>query len=110
LNLSSVKTGLKVYAFTINLYNRYTEAKGLALVPLPPYRPPGASYHAGTSYQVMDWLSRRAAEGTPFDVVHFPDWQGHGYFSALARRMRTPGMRHTRVVVGPLYKLNPADP
>jgi glycosyltransferase involved in cell wall biosynthesis len=80
-------------------------ARGLALVPLPPYRPPGASYHAGTSYQVMDWLSRRTAAGAAFDVAHFPDWQGHGYFSALARRMFTPGLRRTRVVVmvhGPL--------
>ena len=53
----------------------------------------------------MDWLSRRTAEGNPYDVVHFPDWQGHGYFSALARRMGTPGLLHTRVVVmihGPL--------
>ena len=44
----------------------YNAAKGLELVPLPTYRPPGASYHAATSYQVMDWL---VSQQRPFDVV-----------------------------------------
>ena len=30
--------------------------------------------------QAMLWLQERA-----FDVVHFADWQGHGYYTLLAK-------------------------
>eukprot|EP00899_Mesostigma_viride_P008399 jgi/Mesvir1/17560/Mv08804-RA.2 len=62
-------------------WEAFYAAKNISLVALPSYRPPGVGYHTGTSYQVYDWLSQHA-----FDVVHFPDWQGHSYYSLLAKR------------------------
>uniref|UniRef100_A0A061SGY1 Glycosyl transferase family 1 n=1 Tax=Tetraselmis sp. GSL018 TaxID=582737 RepID=A0A061SGY1_9CHLO len=62
----------------------------------------GAStgYHSGTAFMVYDWLRQRS-----FDVVHFPDWQGHGYFSLLAKHLGTDFARTTMccMVHGPLY-------
>jgi hypothetical protein len=33
--------------------------------------------------QAMLWLQERN-----FDVVHFADWQGHGYYTLLAKHSR----------------------
>ena len=38
--------------------------------------------YSATSYQVFLWLQDHHAR---FDVVHFPEWQGLGYYSLLAK-------------------------
>ncbi len=48
-------------------------------------RNPSVGHHAATSQAVYEWLSARERSGNPFDVVHFPDWQGHGCFALLAK-------------------------
>jgi glycosyltransferase involved in cell wall biosynthesis len=48
-----------------------------ASVRLPHYNPRRA-------YELYRWLLARE----PFDVVHFPECQGHGYYAVLARRQR----------------------
>ena len=59
---------------------------GIDLLPVgfvPRY---GSSYHASMSYEAFLKL-RTLHEGDPFDVIHFPDWQGHGYYALLAKRL-----------------------
>ena len=57
------------------------DAHGIQFVPLPP---PAIALDAlpgmATSYEAYLWLRERE-----FDVIRFPDWQGHGYYTALAR-------------------------
>ncbi|MBV9838063.1 MAG: glycosyltransferase [Solirubrobacterales bacterium] len=38
-----------------------------------------------TAYELYAWLRERDGDGC-FDIVHFPDCQGHGYYAVLARR------------------------
>jgi glycosyltransferase involved in cell wall biosynthesis/GT2 family glycosyltransferase len=56
-------------------------ALGIEFVPLPP---PAIALDAradiATSYEAYRWLRKRE-----FDVVRFPDWRGHGYYTALAK-------------------------
>lgn len=56
-------------------------ARGIQFIPLPP---PAIALDtlAGTaaSYEAYLWLKERE-----FDVIRFPDWQGHGYYTALAK-------------------------
>jgi glycosyltransferase involved in cell wall biosynthesis len=57
--------------------------KGIRLVPLPP---PTLPYkdgdHLFRSYEVYAWLKKHA-----FDVIHFHEWHGRGYYSCLAKRL-----------------------
>ncbi|QDZ22442.1 glycosyltransferase [Chloropicon primus] len=46
----------------------------------------GSSYHASVSYEAYVTL-RDLHASAPFDVVHFPDWQGHGYYALLAKHL-----------------------
>lgn len=39
--------------------------------------------HAHRSLTVYEWLKKCSS---PFDIVHFPEWSGIGYFSLLAHR------------------------
>ena len=42
----------------------------------------GRSYDSVNSYEVFLWLRDNQAS---FDIVHFPEWQGLGYYSLLAK-------------------------
>jgi O-antigen biosynthesis protein len=44
------------------------------------------SFNQRRSYEAYRWLSEENARA-PFDVVHFPDCQGHGYYALLAKRL-----------------------
>ena len=39
--------------------------------------------HAHRSLTVYEWLKKQSM---PFDIIHFPEWSGIGYFSLLAHR------------------------
>jgi O-antigen biosynthesis protein len=56
-------------------------ARGIQFIPLPP---PAVVLDApaamATSYEAYLWLRERE-----FDVIRFPEWQGHGYYTALAK-------------------------
>mmetsp|Transcript_7494 Transcript_7494/g.21198 ORF Transcript_7494/g.21198 Transcript_7494/m.21198 type:complete len:807 (+) Transcript_7494:211-2631(+) len=84
------------YSYWVEHYQR----KGIKLVPLNFWRPQSTGYHSGTAFMVYDWLRQRR-----FDVVHFPDWQGHGYYSLLAKHLGLDFHRTTMccMVHGPLY-------
>eukprot|EP00873_Tetraselmis_striata_P009805 jgi/Tetstr1/430069/TSEL_019927.t1 len=78
----------------------YYAGKGIRLVPLTFWRPQSTGYHSGTAFMVYDWLRQNR-----FDVVHFPDWQGHGYYALLAKHLGLD-FKHTTMCLmihGPLY-------
>src|SRR5205823_12568322 len=61
--------------------------RGVRLVPLPdadvPLSGPGLLH---LSYLVYQWLTRQEQRGDVFNLVHFHEWLGLGYFSLLGRR------------------------
>lgn len=61
-------------------------SQGVDLVPVAHAPHYGSSYHASVSFRAFLELSR-LHDASPFDVIHFPDWQGHGYYSVLAKRL-----------------------
>jgi O-antigen biosynthesis protein len=55
----------------------------IRLVPLPePNQRVINSYNLRTAYATYLWLR----QNDHFDVIHFHEWQGHGYYSLLAKR------------------------
>jgi glycosyltransferase involved in cell wall biosynthesis len=54
-------------------------------------------YNAERSYLAYRWLSARDRE-QPFDVVHFPDTLGHGFYTVLAKRQGWAFARTTLAV------------
>ena len=54
----------------------------------------GASDNAKVSYETYQWLRTR-----DFDVVHFPELPGHGYYSELAKHQGLD-FHHTTICVG----------
>lgn len=63
--------------------------RGIELVGLPPYAPAGTGSghrHADRSLQAYRWLRDRDHE-RPFDVIHFPEVLGHGYYTTAAKRL-----------------------
>jgi O-antigen biosynthesis protein len=69
-------------------WERHYERKGIRLFELRP--DDFAAVHAGhynavRSYLTYMWLRDKDRED-PFDVIHFPDTLGHGYYSVLAKR------------------------
>jgi O-antigen biosynthesis protein len=66
---------------SIDEWQAQLAACGIQFIPLPP---PAIALDApaamATSYEAYLWLRERE-----FDVIRFPDWQGHGYYTALAR-------------------------
>jgi len=58
---------------------------GIELVPLEPAPTPAldAPRLAKLSYATFEWL--RARQGK-FDVIHFHEWKGHGFYSLQAKR------------------------
>ena len=83
----------------------YKDELKVNLVPLPPHRVSGITYHAATSYAVLDWiLLEQSKTNTPFDVIHFADWQGIGYYSLLHKKSGL-GLKNSLMMVmthGPL--------
>ena len=57
--------------------------RGIRLVPLPqPNQRVIHSFNLRTAYATYLWLQ----QNDHFDVIHFHEWQGHGYYSLLAKR------------------------
>lgn len=54
--------------------------KNITFVPLPTQEDVQGSGHILLSWWAYQWLKERS-----FDVIHFPDWRGTGYFTALAK-------------------------
>ena len=69
--------------------------RGIRFYPLP--SPPSrmeAPQHVATSYDAYQWLRAR-----DFDVIHFPELLGHGYYSVLAKHQGLD-FRDTVICVG----------
>ncbi|HTW93239.1 MAG TPA: glycosyltransferase [Tepidisphaeraceae bacterium] len=62
--------------------------KRINFVPLPAYPDAilDASLWLQVTYRVYQWLKCRERSGEIFDVIHFHEWRGSGYYPALARR------------------------
>ena len=57
--------------------------RGIRLVPLPePRQRVVNSYNMRTAYATFLWLE----QNDDFDVIHFHEWQGHGYYCLVAKR------------------------
>lgn len=63
----------------------YRSEKGMQLIPLPMAHDPRihAAWASSVSYHTYVWLK---AHQHDFDVIHFPECQGLGFYSLLARR------------------------
>ena len=63
----------------------YRDNKGITLEPLPmPHTPTiHANWAAGVSYHTYVWLKEHQHD---FDIIHFPECQGLGFYSTLAKR------------------------
>lgn len=65
---------------------RYWQAnyagRGIDLVGLDKQAVNGVRYHAMTSWAAFSWLRVR---NSSFDIIHFADFQGHGYYTVLAK-------------------------
>jgi hypothetical protein len=83
-------------------WHEYYAAQRIELLPLPRFDRyiRNGGYHATVSHHAMEWLAARE-----FDVVHFADWQGHGYSTILAKHNKQTAFANTTVVLmthGPL--------
>ncbi len=67
-------------------WRKWYEGFNIKLVPVHHVPRYGSSYHASVSHEAYLRLRALHAEA-PFDVVHFPDWQGHGYYALLAKHL-----------------------
>jgi O-antigen biosynthesis protein len=65
--------------------NYYRNEKGTQLIPLPMAHEPRihAAWASSVSYHAYVWLK---AHQNDFDIIHFPECQGLGFYSLLARR------------------------
>jgi len=74
----------KTLDYWIDWYRR----KGIEFIPLPAYQKAilDASLWLQATYRVYQWLKAREGAGEIFDVIHFHEWRGSGYYPALARR------------------------
>src|SRR5262249_20446815 len=74
--------GRQVDRRSVGYWVRQYLRRGVRLVPLPaaPF-PLGGSRSLALSHQACEWLRRQ-----DFDVIHFHEWLGFGYYSLLARR------------------------
>jgi glycosyltransferase involved in cell wall biosynthesis/GT2 family glycosyltransferase len=63
----------------------YRSEKGINLIPLPMAHEPRihAAWASSVSYHTYVWLKAHQRE---FDIVHFPECQGLGFYSLLAKR------------------------
>jgi GT2 family glycosyltransferase/glycosyltransferase involved in cell wall biosynthesis/Tfp pilus assembly protein PilF len=67
---------------TLDQWVAYYKKKGIRFVPMPVSCsvPINAPWHVFQSYQAYLWLL-----GNDFDVIHFSEWKGPGYFTLLAK-------------------------
>ena len=73
---------------TIDFWVEHYGAGNITFVPLPRYTQAyiDAALWVRVSFEVYQWLKREEALGNVFDVVHFHEWRGHGFYPTLARR------------------------
>jgi O-antigen biosynthesis protein len=66
-------------------WERHYFEKGILFVAqkAPPRISVDARYIIKQAYEVFLWLKQREER---FDIVHFPEWQGQGYFCLLAKK------------------------
>jgi glycosyltransferase involved in cell wall biosynthesis/GT2 family glycosyltransferase len=78
--------------------NYYKNEKGIQLIPLPMAHDPRihAAWASSVSYHTYVWLK---AHQEDFDIIHFPECQGLGFYSLLARRQGL-AFRNSLFVVG----------
>jgi O-antigen biosynthesis protein len=76
----------------------YRDNKGIKLEPLPmPHTPTiHANWAAGVSYHTYIWLKEHQVD---FDIIHFPECQGLGFYSILAKRQGL-AFAKSRFVIG----------
>ena len=75
----------------------YRDNKGIKLEPLPmPHTPTiHANWAAGVSYHTYVWLKEHQHD---FDIIHFPECQGLGFYSMLAKRQGLAFAKSTFVI------------
>jgi O-antigen biosynthesis protein len=71
---------------------------GIELIPLPDSTESISAHgaDAAVSFRCYQWLAEREAAGRRFDCVHFHEWRGPGFYSALAKRQ---GLNFDRTVI-----------
>ena len=69
----------------IDWVDYYRKDKGMQLIPLPMAHDPRihAAWASSVSYHTYVWMK---AHQQDFDIIHFPECQGLGFYSLLARR------------------------
>jgi O-antigen biosynthesis protein len=69
----------------IDWVDYYRTQKGIKLIPLPMAHEPRihAAWASSVSYHTYVWLKEHQRE---FDIIHFPECQGLGFYSLLAKR------------------------
>jgi glycosyltransferase involved in cell wall biosynthesis/GT2 family glycosyltransferase len=69
----------------IDWVDYYQAQKGITLIPLPMAHEPRihAAWASSVSYHTYVWLKEHQRE---FDIIHFPECQGLGFYSLLAKR------------------------
>lgn len=69
----------------IDWVDYYRTRKGIKLIPLPMAHEPRihAAWAASVSYHTYVWLKEHQHD---FDIIHFPECQGLGFYSLLAKR------------------------
>jgi O-antigen biosynthesis protein len=82
----------------IDWVDHYRTAKGINLIPLPMAHHPRihAAWASSVSYHTYIWLKDHQHE---FDIIHFPECQGLGFYSLLAKRQGL-AFGNTTFVVG----------
>lgn len=80
---------------TIDDWTAYFRDRGIEFVPLPVSPPmPDVPEAAAVSRDAYQWLRAR-----DFDLIHFPELLGHGYYTELAKRQGLD-FRDTAICVG----------
>ena len=70
-------------SMTLDHWVNHYRKKNIRFIPLPDQLtcPLVACWHQAKSYETYLWLKEQS-----FDVIHFSEWRGPGYYSILARR------------------------
>jgi len=82
----------------IDWIDYYNVKKGIKLIPLPMAHEPRihAAWASSVSYHTYAWLKEHQLD---FDIIHFPECQGLGFYTLLAKRQGL-GFLKTTFVVG----------